>query len=335
LVLCAGGVPLFADVEDSGSCNIDPAAVARLLADHDDVGAVLVTHFYGLICDIEPILAACKSRGVPVVEDAAQAFGARIGGRRAGTMGCAGIFSFGLLKTVTSFLGGAVLTADRELEARIRADLAGFAGHSAGPLASKMAKGAAFDTVTNPLVFDTAVYWLFRYAYLHGIQFFKNQLDTDANPKAYASLPAAYGQRMSDGQAEIICDQLARCEPDMQARIANAALYHEGLHDLPDLVLPPLRTDGSHMYLYYPIQYDNRDKLAESMTRDLRDVQISHHRNCAAMPCFSDYAGDCPNAERAGRGVIYLPTYPGYGRDQVMANVEAIRSFFRRANSWT
>jgi perosamine synthetase len=335
MVLCAGGVPLFADVEDSGSCNIDPAAVARLLADHDDVGAVLVTHFYGLICDIEPILAACKSRGVPVVEDAAQAFGARIGGRRAGTMGCAGIFSFGLLKTVTSFLGGAVLTADRELEARIRADLAGFAGHTAGPLASKMAKGAAFETVTNPLVFDTAVYWLFRYAYLHGIQFFKNQLDTDANPKAYASLPPAYGQRMSDGQAEIICDQLARCEPDMQARIANAALYHEGLHDLPDLVLPPLRTDGSHMYLYYPIQYGNRDKLAESMTRDLRDVQISHHRNCAAMPCFSDYAGDCPNAERAGRGVIYLPTYPGYGRDQVMANVEAIRSFFRRANSWT
>jgi perosamine synthetase len=335
MVLCAGGVPLFADVEDNGSCNIDPAAVARLLADHDDVGAVLVTHFYGLICDIEPILAACKSRGVPVVEDAAQAFGARIGGRRAGTMGCAGIFSFGLLKTVTSFLGGAVLTADRELEARIRADLAGFAGHSAGPLASKMAKGAAFDTVTNPLVFDTAVYWLFRYAYLHGIQFFKNQLDTDANPKAYASLPAAYGQRMSDGQAEIICDQLARCEPDMQARIANAALYHEGLHDLPDLVLPPLRTDGSHMYLYYPIQYGNRDKLAESMTRDLRDVQISHHRNCAAMPCFSDFARDCPNAERAGRGVIYLPTYPGYGRDQVMANVEAIRAFFRRANSWT
>ena len=335
MVLCAGGVPLFADVEDNGSCNIDPAAVTQLLAEHDDVGAVLVTHFYGLICDLEPILAACKSRGIPVVEDAAQAFGARIGGRRAGTMGHAGIFSFGLLKTVTSFLGGAVLTGDRDLDARIRAELAGFSSPSAGPLTSKMAKGAMFDTVTNPLVFDTAVYWLFRYAYLNGIQFFKNQLDTDADPKACTSLPPAYAQRMSDGQAEIICEQLPRCEPNMQARIANAALYHGGLHDLPNLVLPPLRTDGSHMYLYYPIQCQNRDKLALSMTKDLRDVQISHHRNCAAMPCFSAYSADCPNAERAARGVIYLPTYPGYGRDQVAANVEAIRSFFRRANSWT
>jgi len=335
MVLCAGGVPLFADVEDNGSCNIDPAGVAQLLAEHDDVGAVLVTHFYGLICDIEPILAACKSRGIPVVEDAAQAFGARIGGRRAGTIGHAGIFSFGLLKTVTSFLGGAVLTSDPQLEGRIREELAGFSDPSAGPLASKMAKGAAFDTATNPLIFDTSVYWLFRYAYLHGLEFFKNQLDTDANPKACTSLPAAYAQRMSDGQAEIICDQLARCELDMRARIANAELYHEGLKDIPGLVLPPLRTDGSHMYLYYPIQCENRDKLALSMTKDLRDVQISHHRNCAAMPCFASYARDCPNAERAAQGVIYLPTYPGYGKDQVTANIEAIRSFFRRANSWT
>jgi dTDP-4-amino-4,6-dideoxygalactose transaminase len=287
------------------------------------------------MCDIDPILAACRSRGIPVIEDAAQAFGARLDGRRAGEIGHAGIFSFGLLKTVTSFLGGAVLTKDPQLEARIRRELAGFPEQSPGPLASKMAKGAAFDTATTPLVFDTSVYWLFRYAYLHGIEFFKNQLDTDSNPKAYATLPAAYAQRMSDAQADIICDQLARCDDGVKSRIENAVLYDEGLKDLPDLVLPPLRTDGSHMYMYYPVQCENRDKLARSMTQDLRDVQISHHRNCAAMPCFAEYARDCPNAERAARSVIYLPTYPGYGRDQVAANVEAIRSFFRRANSWT
>src|SRR5215472_4558458 len=52
MVLCAGGVPLFADIEDNGSCNIDATDVTRLLSEHDDVGAVLVTHFYGLVCNI-------------------------------------------------------------------------------------------------------------------------------------------------------------------------------------------------------------------------------------------------------------------------------------------
>ena len=119
MVLCAGGVPLFADIEAGSSCNIDADAVLDLLKTHDDVGAVLVTHFYGLICNIRPILVACWERGIPVVEDAAQAFGATLDGSLAGTIGEVGIFSFGLLKNITGFVGGAVITKNRDLEAKI------------------------------------------------------------------------------------------------------------------------------------------------------------------------------------------------------------------------
>src|SRR5262245_11535417 len=67
MVLCAGGVPVFADIEEGGSCNIDAREVLHLLETTDDVGAVLVTHFYGLICDIDPLLEACRRRNIPVV----------------------------------------------------------------------------------------------------------------------------------------------------------------------------------------------------------------------------------------------------------------------------
>ena len=126
MVLCAGGVPVFADIEEGGSCNIDARTVLRLLDSTDDVGAVLVTHFYGLICDIEPILEACRRRTIPVVEDAAQAFGARWQGARAGSLADAGILSFGLLKQVTGFVGGAVLTRHEDLAKRIRLELEAF-----------------------------------------------------------------------------------------------------------------------------------------------------------------------------------------------------------------
>ncbi len=101
-----------------------------------------------------------------------------------------------------------------------------------------------------------------------------------------------------------------------------------GLRDLHALVLPPLRTDLSHTYFYYSIQTADREALTRYMTEKLRDVQISHHRNCAAMPCFADYHRDCPNAALAERRLIYLPTYPGYRADQVMANIEAIKGYF-------
>jgi perosamine synthetase len=335
MVLCAGGVPLFADVEEGGSCNIDADAVATLLAKHDDVGAVLVTHFYGGICNIRPILGACEARGVPVIEDAAQAFGARLDGKRAGTMGHAGIFSFGLLKNVTSFIGGAVVTRDAALEQAIRRELSGFPLFPKSAFLKKMAKGAAFDLATSSPIFDACVYWLFRYAHLHGLDFFSNKLDTDSDPVAYSAFPASYAHRMSSIQADLVCKQLDRFDRHSDERIAKAELYDAGLREVLGLVLPPLRTDGSHIYFYYAIQSERCEALARYMTQKLRDVQISHHRNCAAMACFAAWHRDCPQAAKTARGVIYLPTYPGYREDQVRANIEAIRAFFREGNRWT
>ncbi len=192
MVLCAGGVPLFADIEEGGSCNIDADVVLDLLETEDDIGAVLVTHFYGLVCNLRPILDACKEKGIPVVEDAAQAFGARYEGKAAGTVADAGVFSFGLLKNVTGFLGGAVVTRDEKLADAVRAELARFPLAPRQPLLKKMVAGAMFDAATMPLVFDTAVYWLFRYAYLHDVEFFNNKLDTDSNPVAYSQFPDRY-----------------------------------------------------------------------------------------------------------------------------------------------
>jgi perosamine synthetase len=329
MVLCAGGAPLFADVEPGGSCNIDAAGVLNLLETEHDIGAVLVTHFYGLICNIEPILAACARKGIPVVEDAAQGFGAQLGGKMAGTLGRAGVFSFGLLKNVTGFMGGAVLTDDVGLERKIREELARLPVMPVPMLLKKVAKGAGFDVATFPPIFGTFVYWLFRYAYLHGVKLFSNQLDTDSRPISYTSFPADYACRMSAAQAEIIRSHLARFRRDSEERILKAQLYHDGLNGIAGLVLPPLRRDGSHIYLYYPIQCEDRDALARGLTRRLRDVQVSHHRNCASLACFAAVARDCPNAERAARSVIYLPTYPGYREDQVRANIAAIRAHFR------
>jgi dTDP-4-amino-4,6-dideoxygalactose transaminase len=335
MVLCAGGVPLFADIEEGGSCNIDADAVLDLLLTENDIGAVLVTHFYGLACNLRPILNACKKKGVPVIEDAAQAFGACYEGEKVGTIADAGVFSFGLLKNVTGFLGGAVVTKNRELANAIRDELAQFPLAPRRPLAKKMVAGAMFDIATTPIVFDSAVYWLFRYAYLRDLDFFNNKLDTENNSVAYTHFPDRYAVRMAGVQADIIIPQLPRYEAETRERITKARLYDERLADVPQIVRPPLREDGSHIYFYYPIQIEERDRLVRYMTAQLRDVQISHHRNCASLPCFAAYYRECRNAEKAAQRVIYLPTYPGYRDDQVAANVESIREFVRNSNVWT
>jgi dTDP-4-amino-4,6-dideoxygalactose transaminase len=132
---------------------------------------------------------------------------------------------------------------------------------------------------------------------------------------------------MSGVQADIITSQFASFEKNVEERIAKARLYAAGLDGVPGLTIPPMRTDGSHIYVYYSVLAHDRDELGRAMTRGLRDVQISHHRNCASLECFSAFHRDCPNAERASRQVLYLPVYPGYGEDQIRANIDAIRRF--------
>src|SRR5258705_1258220 len=75
MVICAGGVPVFADIERC-TTNIRPEEVERLI--DDETGAVMVTHLHGMACDIEQIAAICEEKNIPLIEDAAQSFGARV-----------------------------------------------------------------------------------------------------------------------------------------------------------------------------------------------------------------------------------------------------------------
>src|SRR2546428_6459420 len=184
------------------------------------------------------------------------------------------------------------------------------------------------DVVTYPPAFKTLFFWALRYAYLHNIGAVNNQLKIDVNPQLVTELPPAYRARLTPLQARLALSQFDRIDTDTRLRVEAARIYHEGLRDLPELILPPLRTDGSHLYTYFPVRYRHRDRLVRYLSRHLRDVQVSHHRNCAALPCFARWHRDCPNAQATSQTLIYLPTYPSYGQDEVRRTIDGIRRFF-------
>ena len=104
-----GAEPVFID-SDPESWNMDPRILERALDEHARKGelpkAVVVVHLYGQSADLDPILAACRSHGVPVLEDAAEAVGTLYKGRPVGTMGDVNVFSFNGNKIITTTSGG-------------------------------------------------------------------------------------------------------------------------------------------------------------------------------------------------------------------------------------
>jgi dTDP-3-amino-2,3,6-trideoxy-4-keto-D-glucose/dTDP-3-amino-3,4,6-trideoxy-alpha-D-glucose/dTDP-2,6-dideoxy-D-kanosamine transaminase len=114
-----GARPLYVDVvAETHSMSVD--SLKRMLA-QNTVRAVIVTHLYGRLADVEAIVGICKPLGIPVLEDCAQAHGAKRNGRAAGSFGAVGCFSFYPTKNLGALGdGGLVTTGDAAIAERLR-----------------------------------------------------------------------------------------------------------------------------------------------------------------------------------------------------------------------
>jgi len=109
-IVHAGATPKFADI--AGDWNLDPAKVPGAMG--ENTAALLPVHLYGYPARMRELLEVAGEKGIPVVEDAAEAHGAEYFGKRAGALGTAGCFSFYSTKNMTVGGDGGVITTDDE-----------------------------------------------------------------------------------------------------------------------------------------------------------------------------------------------------------------------------
>jgi dTDP-4-amino-4,6-dideoxygalactose transaminase len=113
-----GAVPVFADVESPQQLTISPSAIRECISER--TRAILVMHYAGYACDMPAILEIAGQHGLRVIEDAAHAIGSHLEGRKLGTWGAIGCFSFFSNKNMTTGEGGMLATDDAGLAERLR-----------------------------------------------------------------------------------------------------------------------------------------------------------------------------------------------------------------------
>ncbi len=117
-IRAAGAKPVYADVDD-GSLTMSVDSLKAKLS--PAIKAIIVTHLYGRLADIEELLAVASLNRIPVIEDCAQAHGAARNGKKAGTFGKIGCYSFYPTKNLGALGdGGAMVTGDDAIAARLK-----------------------------------------------------------------------------------------------------------------------------------------------------------------------------------------------------------------------
>ncbi len=295
VVLDAGLTPRLVDI-DPLTFTYPPAALSAAVS--DDTLVVMVVHPFGIPVAMGPALAAARSVGALVIEDAAQALGARVDGQHVGTRGHVGLYSLGPGKPLALGGGGVVVTSDDRLAAALAEEWAGLATPSVVTSVWAWMRLGLFS-----LAFQPPLWWL---ALRLGAQ------KVGGNEASWGYFLRAF----TPSQAAVGLELLPRLDAINQQRRDHARQLLAGLADLTSLTTPGIGSNRTMentkqpIYLRLPI-LTSTPAQADTIFATLKDAGIGvgrmYGRTLAEF--FPQIAGPpLAGSERVARTLLTLPT---------------------------
>lgn len=297
-ILRLGGKVIFADI-DPRMYNVTAKTIEEKIT--KKTKAIFVVHLYGLPCDMDPIMKLAKKYGLKVVEDCAHTPGSEYKGRKTGSVGDFGCFSFHTAKNMTTLGEGGMLTMDDDNTAKEAPALRhnGMVGYS-----------------------EQRDYWL---PYFYDVD--------DVRGKV------AYNFCMNEIQAAVGIAQLKRIDYMNSLRRKLAVKLINGLKDIKELQLPYEPEGFKHVYHLFPVLYNDPEskRSVNDLIRTLHDEYSI--RTAPLYPpvyWFTIYQkrgykrGLCPVAEDMYSKLLNLPFTPAMSGEQADYMIESVRSAVKK-----
>lgn len=288
-----GAKPVFVDI-DPVTYNIDPAQIAAKITNR--TRAIIPVHLYGQMADMAPIMELANEHQLVVIEDAAQAIGAEYRGKRAGSMGHYGCFSFFPSKNLgAAGDAGMVVTNDRARAEK----LAILRAHGSRPKYHHTVIGGNFRLDALQAAVVSA-----KLPHLDGWTTRRQQ-----NAERYNRLFAASGLKVID----------------------TAGFAAQRWSGGTQVVLPNWRCDR-HVFNQYVIRVARRDALKSMLQEKGVGTEIYYPVPMHLQECFAylgHQAGQFPQSEGAATETLALPIYPELSDTAADYVVGCISSFFR------
>jgi len=284
--------PVFVDI-DPLTYNIDAKQVAAVITDR--TRAIIPVHLYGQVADMDPIMEIARAHKLYVIEDAAQAIGAEVHGRRAGSIGDMGCFSFFPSKNLGGFGdGGMITTNDAELAKKI-----------------KLLRNHGY----SPKYYNKVVGGNFR---------------LDAIQAAILRVKLKYLDQWTEGRQRNAATY-RRLFEEAELSIKPSTIAGKPLSEFSGVVLPEESSDSRHIYNQFVIRSGHRDELMKHLKERKIGTEIYYPVPMHVQECFADldyHAGDFPLSESAAAETLALPIYPELTEDMVATVVDAIADFY-------
>jgi dTDP-4-amino-4,6-dideoxygalactose transaminase len=294
-VLGAGLTPVFCDVSTK-TLDLDRSQLNQLI--DDQVLAIIPTHLYGLAQDISDIIDLSKENDIFVVEDAAQALGARINGNLVGSSGDVGFFSFGRGKCIPSGHGGVIVAHEHITEA-ISQTIQDIVPQGTGRDIQSLLGYLGYGIATKPFV-----WWFIA----------RSPLNPADQGMDFSTLPPLEFRNLPPVQAGIGNSILARSEEINKIRRKNAQHLMDLLTGFDFFHFPNIPPQADPVFLRLPFIVNKKNdgsRLFKILKQSGIGISKSYYRTSPEL-----YAGqtgeiqpDYPGAAHLARSLYTLPTH--------------------------
>ena len=299
----AGLRPVFVDV-DPATFNLDPTKIEAAVTER--TRAIVPTHLYGCPCAMSEVMKIAERHDLLVIEDCAQAAGARYRGRKVGTFGHASFFSFQMLKGINTYGGGMVLTDDAALSRRVREQTAAEPLPSVADLVRRFATAYAARVAVSPKAFTFWGFPLLAASSLLGHHDLSRFVWEEIRP--LDRFPRTYHQRYSNVQALLGLRALKNLDAFNERCREHATRYTRGLIGWRTIQTPLVPADVEHVFYQYCVYASDPVRLSKKAIRQGVDIETTHVDVCSKLELFREFRADCPGAE-ATEKALQLPVY--------------------------
>jgi len=314
LVIEASGFkPIFVDVSPD-TYNINVSLIEKNIT--EKTRAILATHMYGQPCDLEPILKIAQAKGLKVIEDCAHACGATYKGKRVGSFGDLGIFTFAMAKNMPCFGGGIITTNDSDLHQRLLGLIEAPQTSRHKSLWKEVITTAVNYVCTDPRVFPLLIYPLMRALKTVGAGSFDREPGKET--VSTTEVHSKYQTRLTNLQAAVGIRQLKRVDNINAKANQNAQLYDRELKDMDSIRIPRMAPGKTHTFLYYRIEATNRESLREKLIRRGVDTAPDDMSDCSTLAPFREYKVDVPVARSLPERILELPNNPNLQEEDIL-----------------
>jgi dTDP-4-amino-4,6-dideoxygalactose transaminase len=283
--------------------------------------ALLVQHTFGIPVEMDAARDLSERYGLALIEDCVHSLGARYAGRPLGSYGTAAFFSTEETKTISSTMGGMVVTDNPDLARHLESFQASCAWSPAALTWRYVFKLVLYHMLSQPRVhaYSRALYE--RLGRRHPLP------KPTSSAEAQGLKPARYEQRLSNAQAALALRQLHRLTTNLGHRAATVRGYSTALAGRAHGPLPPALATPS--FVRYPAWVKDRTAAVQATARHalLGTWFTSVLEECASPAAGGYVQGSCPRAELATTHLVNLPTHLRVRPEDVEAITSALQPF--------